>query len=80
MFYCTEFLYSDVENLFEVEKLKYYFEHWTKYTSDIFILDIITNGFKLDFNEIRFQRCCNNFPLSKEEMSIINSEIQQLKN
>ena len=37
------------------------------------------NGLKLDFNEIRFQQCCNNFPLSKEEMSIINSEIQTLK-
>ena len=37
------------------------------------------NGLKLDFNEIPFQQCCNNFPLSKEEMSIINSEIQTLK-
>ena len=37
------------------------------------------NGLKLDFNEIHFQQCCNNFPLSKEEMSIINSEIQTLK-
>ena len=43
------------------------------------ILDIIKNGLKLDFNEIRFQHCCNNFSLSKEEMSIINSEIQKLK-
>ena len=37
------------------------------------------NGLKLDFNEIPFQQCCNNSPLSKEEMSIINSEIQTLK-
>ena len=37
------------------------------------------NGLKLDFNEIPFQHCCNNFPLSKEEMSIIKSEIQKLK-
>ena len=74
----TDVLYSDVEN-FEGGKLKYYYEHWKKYTSDTFILDIIKNGLKLDFNEIPFQHCCNNFPLSKEEMSIINSEIQKLK-
>ena len=37
------------------------------------------NGLKLDFNEIPFKQCFNNFPLSKEEMSIINSEIQTLK-
>ena len=74
----TDVLYSDVEN-FEGGKLKYYYEHWKKYTSDTFILDIITNGLKLDFNEIPFQHCCNNFPLSREEMSIMNSEIQKLK-
>ena len=37
------------------------------------------NGLKLDFNEIPFKQYFNNFPLSKEEMSIINSEIQTLK-
>ena len=74
----TDVLYSDVEN-FEGGKLKYYYEHWKKYTSDTFILEIIKNGLKLDLNEILFQHCCNNFPLSKEEMSIINSEIQKLK-
>ena len=71
-------LYLDVEN-FEGGKLKYYYEHWKKYTSDTFILEIIKNGLKLDLNEILFQHCCNNFPLSKEEMSIINSEVQKLK-
>ena len=50
-----------------------------KYTSDIFILDIIKNELKLDFTEIPFQHRCNSFPLSTEEMSIINSEIQKLK-
>ena len=62
----TDVLYSDFEN-FEGEKLKYYHEHWKKYTSDTFILHVIENGLKLDFNEIPFQSCCNNFPLSKEE-------------
>ena len=54
---------------------------WTleKYTSHTFILDIIKSGLKLDYNEISFQHCCNNFPLSKEEMSITNSEIQKLR-
>ena len=51
---------------FEGAKWKYYYGHWKKYTSDTFILDIIINGVKLDFNEIPFQRCCNNFPLSKK--------------
>ena len=35
-------LYSDAEN-FEGRKLKYYYEHLEKYTSDTFILDIIKN-------------------------------------
>ena len=60
-------------------KLKYYYEHMKNYTSDTFILDIIKNGLELDFNEILLQPCCNNFPLSKEEMSFANSEIQKLK-
>ena len=48
------------------------------YTSDTFILDI-KNGLELDFHEILLQPCCNNFPLSKEEMGFTNSEIQKLK-
>ena len=40
---------------------------------------IIKNGLKLDFNEIPFQLCCNNFLLSKEEIKITKSEIQKLK-
>ena len=74
----TDVLYSDVEH-FEGGKLKYYYEHWKKYTSDTFMLDIIKNELKLNSNEIPFQHCHNNFPLSEEEMSIINSEIQKLK-
>ena len=50
-----------------------------KYTIDTFILDIIKSVFKLEFNEILFQRCHKNFPLLQEERSIINSEIQKLK-
>ena len=65
----TNVLYCDDEN-FDKEKLKYYYEHWKKYTSDT------RNGLKLDFNEIPFQ---HNFLISKEELSIINSEIQKLK-
>ena len=63
--------YTHVEN-FEEGKLKYYYD-----TRDTFILDV--NRIKLDFNEIPFQCCCNNFSLSNEEMSIVNSEIEQLK-
>ena len=55
---------------------QYYYEHWKKYTSDTFILDIIKNGLKLDFNELPFKECCNSFPLSKEEMRIINCEVE----
>ena len=43
------------------------------------IPDIIKNGLKLDFNEIPFQHCCNNFPLLEQKMSIINYEIQKPK-
>ena len=36
-------LYSGAK-IFEEEKLKYYYEHWKKYTSDTSILDIIKVG------------------------------------
>ena len=70
---------TDVFENFEGGKFKYYYEHWKKYTSGTFILDIIKNRLKLDLNEIPSQRCCNNFPFSKEEMSVINSKIQKLE-
>ena len=60
-------------------KLKYYYEHMKNYTSDTFILDIIKTGLELDFNETLLQPRCNNFPLSKEEMSFTNSKIQKVK-
>ena len=50
-----------------------------KYTNDTFIPVVIKKGRKSDFHEIHFQRCCSNFRLRKQEMSIINSEIQKLK-
>ena len=71
-------LYADVEN-FEGGKLRHFCDHWKKYTSDTFILNIIKNGLKLDLNEIPFQHCCTNFPLSKKGMSLINTEIQKFK-
>ena len=40
---------------------------------------LILSKMGLDFNEIPFQHCCSNVPLSKEEMSIIISEIQKRK-
>ena len=74
----TDVLYSDIENL-ERGKLKYYYEHWKNTPLTLSYFDIIKNVFKLEFNEILFQRCYKNFPLLKEERSIINSEIQKLK-
>ena len=40
---------------------------------------MIKNGLKLEFNEIPFQLCCKNIPLSKEDMSVNNSYLQKLK-
>ena len=74
----TDVLYSDVET-FEGRKLKYSYEHWKNYNSNTFIPDIVKNELKLNFNERPSQRCHNNFPFLKKEMSTINSEIQQLK-
>ena len=58
----TNVLSSDVES-FEEGKLKYYFKHCEKYTSDTFMLDITKNGLKLDFNEILIQHFWINIPL-----------------
>ena len=44
-------------------KTKILLSELKKYNSDTFILDIILNGLELDFNEIPFQRCGNNYQL-----------------
>ena len=72
-------LFSDVEN-FERRNIKILLWTLEKHSSYNFLADIIKNGLKLDFIEIPLQHCCKNCPLSNEEMSIINSEIQKLKN
>ena len=44
-------LQKDVEN-FKGGNLRYFSKNWYKYTKDKYILDIITNGLKLNLKEL----------------------------
>ena len=72
-------LSQDVKN-FEGGNLRYFSKNWCKYTQDPYILDIISNGLKLDLMEIPIQNHYSVHPLSKDETEIISTEIQKLLN
>ena len=42
---------QDVQN-FQGDSLRYFSKNWYKYTNDTYILDIVTNGLKLELNEL----------------------------
>jgi len=72
-------LSQDVKN-FEGGNLRYFSKNWYKYTQDSYILDIISNGLKLDLMEMPIQNQYSIHPLAKNETEIVSSEIQKLLN
>ena len=58
-------LQKDVKNL-KGGNLRYFNENWYKYTKDKYILDIITNGLKLDLKQLPTQNSRSSYPLSSK--------------
>ena len=55
-------LQKDVKN-FNGGNLRYFSKNWYKYTEDKYILDIITNGLKLDLKQLPTQISKSTYPL-----------------
>ena len=47
-------LHQDVQN-FQGGNLRYFSKNWHKYTKDTYTIDIVTNGLKLELNELPCQ-------------------------
>ena len=54
--------------------LRYFSKNWYKYTKDKYILDIITNGLKLDLKQLPTQNNRSAYPLPNKENEIISKE------
>ena len=70
-------LQKDVEN-FKGGNFKYFSKNWYKYTKDKYILNIITNGLKLDLKQLPSQNSRSSYPLSSKENEVISVEITKL--
>ena len=70
-------LQKDVKN-FVGGNLRYFSTNWYKYTKDKYILDIITNGLKLDLKELPTQNSSYTHPTSSKENEITSIEITKL--
>ena len=75
--YTVNELHQDVQN-FQGGHLRYFSKSWYKYTKDTYILDIVTNGVKLELNELPCQYSRSNYPLSAKENEVISTEIKKL--
>ena len=69
-------LHQDVQN-FKGGNLRYFSKNWYKYTKDKYILDIVTNGLKLELNDLPCQYSKSSYPLSTKE-EVISTEIKKL--
>ena len=70
-------LEKDVKN-FAGGNLRYFNKNWYVYTKDKYILDVITNGLKLDLKELPNQIIRPTYPLSSKENEIVSTEITKL--
>ena len=59
-------LEKDVKNFAE-SNLRYFNKNWYEYSKDKYILDIVTNGLKLDLKELPIQNIRPTYPLSSKE-------------
>ena len=57
---------------------KLFAKNWKKLTSDKYILDIVTNGLRLDFKEIPKNRQYQFRTLKNDELEIVKAEVDKL--
>ena len=53
-------------------------KNWYKYAKGIYFLDKITNGLKLELNELPSQYSRSTYPSSSKENEVISAEIMKL--
>ena len=70
-------LNQDVQN-FQGGNFRYFSKNWYKYTKDTYILDIATNGLRLELNELPSQCSKSTYPISVKENEFISAEIMKL--
>ena len=70
-------LQKNVEN-FKVGNLRYFSKNWYHYTKDKYILDIVTNGLKLDLKQLLTQNSRSSYSLTIKEKEIILLEIKKI--
>ena len=75
--YVVNELHQDVQN-FQGGNLGYFSKIWYKYTNGTYILDIVTNGLKLELNALPCQYSRSRYPLSAKENEVISTEIKKL--
>ena len=61
---------------FAGDNFRYFSKKWYEYTMDKYILDIISNGLKLDLKELQTWKIRPTYPLSSKENEIISIEIK----
>ena len=69
---------KDVKKV-EGGNLRYFNKNWYEYTENKYILDIITNGLKLNLKELRIQNIRPTYTLSSKENEIISIKIAKLQ-
>ena len=69
---------KDVKNV-EGGNLRYFNKNWYEYIENKYILDIITNGLKLNLKELRTQNIRPTYTLSSKENEIISIKIAKLQ-
>ena len=60
--------------------MKLFAKNWRKLTSDKYILDIVTNGLRLDFKEIPKNRQYQFRTLKNDKLDIAEAEVNKLLN
>ena len=53
-------------------------KNWYKYTKDTYFLDNVSNGLKLELNELPSQYSRSTYPSSSKENEVISAEIMKL--
>ena len=63
---------------FKGGNFRYFSKICYRYTKDKYILDIITNGIKLDLKQLPTQNSRSSYPISNKENEVISVEIKKL--
>lgn len=64
--------------IFQAGNISSHFDNWTKITSDKFLLDIVKNGYSIEFDSDPLSCRQTHSCMPKQQQNIINNEIEKL--